>query len=59
MVDFINMSDESSYDELMSLLSFELNKDKIRTRAIDITKLGIVEITRKKVSLPLDKAISL
>lgn len=59
MVDFINMADENHYNELMNLLNFELNKDRIRTRAIDITKLGLVEITRKKVSLPLDKAISL
>ena len=32
----------------MSLLREELAKDKIRTALVDITKLGLVEITRMK-----------
>lgn len=49
IVDFINMSD--SEQERMLLAEFELflSKDRIKTTIVDITKLGLVELTRKKV----------
>lgn len=59
LVDFINMSKKENNDKLMQLLSEELSKDKLKATVIDMTKLGIVEITRKKVDLSLDKIISL
>ena len=59
MVDFINMSKTEDEERLLNLLNEELKKDKITARAIDITPLGIAEITRKKVDIPLDKAIFL
>ncbi len=59
LVDFINMSKKENNDKLMDLLTDELSKDKLKASVIDMTKLGIVEITRKKVDLSLDKIISL
>lgn len=59
MVDFINMTSDSDNDKLMTILDKELKKDRIKTTLVDMTPLGIVEITRKKVDSSLDKAISL
>lgn len=53
MVDFINMESENDQKELLSLLDQLLKKDPIRTRLVDMTALGIVEITRKKINRPL------
>lgn len=58
MVDFISMDNPGDNERLLQLLGKELEKDKIRTRLIDMTPLGIVEITRKKVNSPLDKTVS-
>ena len=38
----------------MEKLAGYLAEDTVKTRLIDMTPLGIVEITRKKVSKPLD-----
>ncbi len=53
MVDFINMSSEADKQTLLQALDTYLKEDKIRTRLVDMTALGIVEITRKKISRPL------
>lgn len=49
IVDFINMEYAESEQELISCLKSELRKDAVPCRFIDMTKLGLVEITRKKV----------
>jgi len=53
MVDFINMTDDKNNKCLLDLMDKELKKDKTRCRLVDMTPLGIVEITRKKISAPL------
>ncbi len=53
IVDFINMKEEASKKMLLSLLDDELRKDPIPTCLIDMTKLSLVEITRKKKEKPL------
>ena len=53
IIDFINLKDKAAKDELMRVFRKELNKDRIPTRLIDITKLGLVEVTRKKVHASL------
>ena len=53
MVDFINMEPKKDKELLLKTLENHLKEDKIRTRLIDMTALGIVEITRKKESKPL------
>jgi len=52
MVDFINMNSEKEQEMLLNTLAAYLKEDKVYTRLIDITPLGIVEITRKKTSKP-------
>lgn len=53
MADFINMESEEDNRKLLGQLDKYLKEDKVRTRLVDMTALGIVEITRKKVSRPL------
>ncbi len=59
IVDFINMQSEQNKQELLSLLSRYVAKDKIKTSVIDMTALGLVEITRLKVEKPLSEQIDL
>lgn len=54
MVDFINMESEKDNSMLLEKLDRCLKEDSVYTRLVDMTALGIVEITRKKVSKPLD-----
>lgn len=53
LIDFIDMQKKEHQLELLGLLKEELKKDKTRTALIDITKLGLVEITRMKKNRPL------
>lgn len=57
IVDFINMKSAVDQEELISSLKKELFIDKNRTDFIDITKLGLVEIVRKKTSPPIYELI--
>ena len=43
-------------DELVEVLQRELRKDPISTSYVDITKLQLVEVTRKKVRKPFHEA---
>mgnify|MGYP003281597369 FL=1 len=53
LIDFINFSDKEEQQDLLSLLERFVKKDPIPTNVIDITKLHLVELTRKKVQRPL------
>ena len=48
IIDFINMKSKADETALVNHLKEELKKDSITCSFIDITKLGLVEITRKK-----------
>lgn len=53
IVDFINMKEEEQRKKLMAHLGDRLKQDPVKTRLMDITSLGLVEITRMKVNKPL------
>ena len=55
IVDFINMKEAKNQNELMKTLKSFVNRDKIKTNVIDMTPLGLVEITRKKIKMPLSE----
>lgn len=57
LVDFINLSNPEATNELLEVFRHELQKDPITTTLVDITKLQLVEITRKKVRKPIHEAI--
>lgn len=52
IVDFIDMTKEEHRRLLLERLEEELKKDSVKTVLVDMTKLGLVEITRKKVRKP-------
>ena len=47
------MAREEHKQQLLTALEEELKKDPVKTVLVDMTKLGLVEITRKKVRKPL------
>lgn len=53
LVDFIDMKNKENQQQMMELLRRELKKDKTKAAVIDITRLGLVEITRMKKNSPL------
>jgi len=53
LVDFINMQSKEQEEVLVQKLRMLLRQDSIKTDVIDITGLGLVEITRKKKNKPL------
>ncbi len=60
IVDFIDMEKEESRHKLMKEFDMMLRKDRIKTSLIDMTKLNLIEITRKKVKKPLhEQAVGL
>ena len=53
IVDFINMHLPEDNRELLLYLRELTAKDKVPTKVVDMTALGLVEITRKKINKPL------
>ncbi len=53
LIDFINMENPDHREELFHVLQKLLRKDPIKSRAIDITPLHILDMTRKKVRRPV------
>ncbi len=58
VADFIDMEREEDNHTLMAVLGAELKKDPIRTTLVDMTSLGLVEITRKKVQKTLAEQVN-
>lgn len=50
MVDFINMKNKEHTEQLIEFMKSLLKKDSIPTQVVDITGLGLMEITRKKMN---------
>ena len=57
--DKLGTADPDEMDALMEELSLLARKDPVHTRIVDITALGLVEITRKKIREPLDKQLKI
>ncbi len=57
LIDFIDMKDPEYNKQLMDRLRIEFAKDPVRTILVDMTKLGLVEVTRKKVRKSLYEQI--
>lgn len=57
LIDFINLSSKEQEEQLKEELKKLFQTDPIQTEVIDITKLGLMEITRKKVYKTLAEQI--
>lgn len=53
LIDFINMEDRQKEESLLQELRTLAKKDHIQTNIVDITALGLVEITRRKTTKSL------
>lgn len=53
VVDFINMRAEEERRFLLNRMRELIKRDRVKTAVVDITPLGLMEITRKKISRPL------
>lgn len=53
LIDFINMENPDHRDELFHVLQKYLRRDPVKGKAVDITPLHILEMTRKKVRRPV------
>lgn len=59
IVDFINMKNNDDINELFSYIRQLSSDDKITTTAVDITRLGLVEMTRRKTGKSLKEVLKL
>ncbi len=53
MIDFINMKEKGNIEALTTRIKELAKADPVKTRMIDYTKLGLIEMTRMKEDLPL------
>jgi ribonuclease E len=58
VIDFIDMIDPKNQQELLRTLKRALSRDKTRSQVFEVSNLGLVEMTRKKVSEGLLDAFS-
>ena len=56
IVDFINLTNKEMMSELLTYFEKELKKDPVATTLVDMTKLQLVEVTRKKIRKPFHEA---
>lgn len=57
IIDFIDMELKKDKELLMEELAEYFKKDPIKTTLVDMTALGLVEVTRKKVRKPLHEQV--
>ena len=59
IIDFIDMPDEQDKNTLLAALGQELKKGRIPADIIGMTKLGLVQLTRRKQREPLHKLLQI
>ncbi len=57
LVDFINMTEEEDKQKLMKEFAEYVRPDRVKTMVVDMTVLGIVEVTRKKERSSLSEVL--
>lgn len=55
LIDFIDMDSDEARMRLIQTMQEHLRRDPVKTEIIDITPLGIMELTRRRVQLPLSE----
>jgi ribonuclease E len=59
VIDFIDMESKGHRDAVATQLRKALARDKTRTQVFDISELGLVEMTRKRISEGLMESVSM
>jgi ribonuclease E len=58
VIDFVDMEDKKNRDETIRVFREALSRDKTRTQVFDISDLGLVEMTRKRIGEGLVESLS-
>lgn len=58
VIDFINLKQQDNSLKILDALRKAVFHDPVRTQVVDMTKLGLVELTRQKIEVPLKDAAS-
>ena len=58
VIDFVDMEVRKNRDEVISIFRDALSRDKTRTQVYDISDLGLVEMTRKRIGEGLLESLS-
>ena len=58
VVDFIDMELKANRDDLMRVFREALSRDKTRTQVFEVSELGLVEMTRKRIGEGLLESLS-
>ncbi|RKD28468.1 ribonuclease E/G [Lacrimispora algidixylanolytica] len=58
IIDFIDMEMEEDRLKLVDRLTEIFSKDPVKTTVVEITKLNLVEVTRKKIRRPLHEQVA-
>lgn len=53
VVDFVDMPGEKDWEQVLEELERQAQKDRVKTQVLGLTKLGLVEISRKKTNRSL------
>ena len=57
LIDFVNMEAESDQEALLNAMKSYVKQDERKVNVLDITKLGLMELTREKVSKSLKQTV--
>ena len=57
MIDFIDMENEEDKSTLMDYMKSLVKPDPVKTTVVDITKLNLMEITRKRIKKSLSETL--
>lgn len=57
LIDFIDMTSRQDQQDIMDLLRQAVLRDPVQTTVVDMTKLGLIEVTRKKIRKSLYEQI--
>ena len=57
IIDFISQNSKEQDNKLLAYLSSLVKKDSVKTNVIDMTPLGLVEVTRKKIHKSLKEQL--
>ncbi len=58
VVDFIDMAREEHRQQVFDVLAAELHRDRARTKVLNISEFGLVEITRKRSRTNLERLLT-
>jgi ribonuclease E len=58
VIDFVDMELKANRDDLMRVFREALSRDKTRTQVFEVSELGLVQMTRRRIGEGLIEALS-